>query len=166
MERQPFALLARVRKALRVLNAAIETACRGAGLTVQQQAFLLALAAHEEDLVPFAEIRAELGMDQPTASELLARLHAMGLIRRSRGRDRRATIVALSSKGEVRLHDSIRRTRKELMDADRSGDLDAWSDSLASYLDFYTRGAPRRNRRRAPAVPSVGRSASARGRRG
>jgi DNA-binding MarR family transcriptional regulator len=167
MERQPYALLARVRRALRVLNRAIESASRGSGLTVQQQAFLLALEAHAEDLVPLAEVRAELDMDQPTSSELLARLHTMGLVRRSRGRDRRATLVALSAKGKLRLQDSIGRTRNELMRAARRGDLDAWSDSLASYLDFYT-GASRRRRARgiAERTPTRGRATTEQRRRG
>lgn len=164
MERQPYALLARVRRAFRVLNAAIETACRSADLTVQQQAFLLVLAAHAEDLVPLADVRAELNMDQPTSSELLARLHAMGLVRRSRGRDRRSTLVALSAKGQTRLQDSIGRMRAELIEADRRGDLDAWSDSLDAYLKFYT-GRSRSPRRRRSSGSAAGRTAATRQRR-
>lgn len=76
------ALLARVRHSLHVLNGVIETGARAAGLTVQQQGFLLSLAARGGAHVPLADLRADLGMDQATTSELLQRLGRRGLVTR------------------------------------------------------------------------------------
>jgi DNA-binding MarR family transcriptional regulator len=63
------ALLARVRHSLRALNGVIERGATSAGLTVQQQAFLLSMAARGGSRVPLADLRSDLGMDQATTSE-------------------------------------------------------------------------------------------------
>jgi DNA-binding MarR family transcriptional regulator len=134
----PFVLLAAVRRALRALNAAIDSGARSAGLTLQQQAFLLAVAARGGRKVGLGDVRAELGMDQATASELLARLVRLGLVRRAKADDRRAVDVSFTPKGRQRFARSLDRIRVAIQDADRAGELRALRDSLAAYLDHYT----------------------------
>ena len=80
-----YALLADVRHSLRALNGVIEAGAKAAGLTVQQQGFLLSLAARGGTHVPLADLRADLGMDQATTSELLGRLGRRGWSRAERG---------------------------------------------------------------------------------
>lgn len=138
-EQAPLALLADVRRSLRVLNGAIEAGAKLAGLTVQQQAFLLAVAARGGRKVPLSEVRGELDMDQATASELLARLIRLGLLTRAAAKDRRAVDVSLSAKGRQRFTRSLERIRDSLQVADRAGDLRALRESLSAYLDHYTR---------------------------
>lgn len=138
-EQAPLALLAAVRRSLRVLNRAIEYGADRAGLTLQQQAFLLAAAARGGRKVPLSQVRAELDMDQATASELLARLIRLGLVTRSTAADRRAVDVSLSPKGRQRFARSLDRIRDALQVAERAGDLRALRESLAAYLDHYTR---------------------------
>lgn len=162
---KPFALLSRVRRSLRVLNAAIESACRDAGLTMQQQAFLLALAAYPSGRVPLADVRMELLMDQATASELLARLRQLGLVRRAAAADRRALEIMLTAAGRGRLAESIEHARREIQRSNSRGELGALRDSLAAYLDYYTRGTrpPSGARPKAPrrsAGRGLGRAAS------
>lgn len=139
----PYALLARVRRALRILDAAIERGSEAAGLTVQQQAFLLALAARGGRRVPLALIRAELDMDQATASELLARLVGLELVERIGATDRRALELSLTRKGRQRFLRSVEKIRHEIQAADRAGDLRALRVSIAAYLDHYTVVTPR-----------------------
>lgn len=148
--REPYALLAQVRRALRVWNAAIEDGCRHAGLTVQQQAFLLALAAHKNDEVLHADVRIELQMDQATASELAARLVKRRLVSRRRASDPRAWSLRLTPAGRARLLRSIEATRHEIQHADARGELAALRESIDAYLDYYTarrRSAARGGRR-------------------
>ena len=137
-EQAPLTLLAAVRRSLRVLNGAIDDGAKRAGLTLQQQAFLLATAARGGRKVPLSEVRAELDMDQATASELLARLIRLGLLTRATAADRRAVDISLTTKGRQRFSRSIERIRDELQVADRAGDLRALRESLSAYLDHYT----------------------------
>lgn len=137
-EQAPLTLLAAVRRSLRVLNGAIDDGAKRAGLTLQQQAFLLATAARDGRKVPLSEVRAELDMDQATASELLARLIRLGLVTRATASDRRAVDISLTAKGRQRFARSIDRIRDELQVADRAGDLRALRESLSAYLDHYT----------------------------
>lgn len=137
-EQAPLTLLAAVRRSLRVLNGAIDDGAKRAGLTLQQQAFLLATAARGGRKVPLSEVRAELDMDQATASELLARLIRLGLVTRATASDRRAVDISLTAKGRQRFARSIDRIRDELQVADRAGDLRALRESLSAYLDHYT----------------------------
>lgn len=140
----PYALLARVRRSLRGLNAAIEAGATAAGLTVQQQAFLLAIAAHGGARVPLGTIRGELVMDQATASELLARLVALRLVERGEASDRRALEISFTPKGRQRFLSSVEHIREAIQEADRAGHLRALRQSLTAYLDHYTRARARR----------------------
>lgn len=135
-----YELLARVRRSLRALNAAIDSGSRSARLTLQQQAFLLALAADGGRKVALGEIRREMGMDQATASELLRRLVALGLVARAPARDRRALDVSMTPKGRQRFERSLDGIRDAVQKADRAGELRALRDNIAAYLDHYTRG--------------------------
>jgi DNA-binding MarR family transcriptional regulator len=136
-------LLARVRIAIRALNRALEAGSRGAGLTVQQQGFLLAVSARGGRDVPLAEIRAEMGMDQATASDLLARLARRGLMKRARGNDRRSIRLTITPEGRSALERSVREVRGALRTADRTGELDALANSMSAYLRYYGIGRRR-----------------------
>ena len=138
-EQAPLTLLAAVRRSLRTLNSAIEDGARRSGLTLQQQAFLLATAARGGRKVPLSEVRGELDMDQATASELLARLIRLGLVIRSEAADRRAVDISLSAKGRQRFARSLDGISDALQVAERAGELRALRESLAAYLDHYTR---------------------------
>jgi DNA-binding MarR family transcriptional regulator len=123
---------------MRALNSAIETGCRAAGLTMQQQAFLLSLAARGGHRVPLADVRTDIQMDQATMSALLARLRRRGLVRVAAGRDRRAIDVTLTPTGRARYQRSLTGIRHEIRAADALGELDGLRRNLRAYLDFYT----------------------------
>lgn len=147
MGRSDFVLLARMRVSIRALNRAIEEGSAAADLTVQQQAFLLALSARGGRGVPLADIRAELAMDQATASDLLARLVRRGLVLRVAGADRRSADLTLTQDGRRILDRSVRDIRRVLGKADRAGELDALATNMDAYLRYY--GIRRRRTRRA-----------------
>ena len=66
-------LLARFRHSVRALNTAIERGAAASGLTVQQQAFLLSLAARDRDGVQLADVRAALELDSVTPADTASR---------------------------------------------------------------------------------------------
>ena len=138
MASRDYALLARVRHSLRALNGVIEAGAKAAGLTVQQQAFLLSLAAHGGMHVPLADLRVDLGMDQATTSELLGRLGRRALVTRRTGIDRRAIDVSLTRSGRSALTRSVTAIGREMKLANARGDLDALQRSLRAYLAFHT----------------------------
>lgn len=142
--RSDFVLLAQVRQSIRALNRAIEAGSAAADLTVQQQAFLLALSARGGKDVALAEIRAEIGMDQATASELLARVGRRGLVQRAPGADRRSIRLTLTAQGRRAFARSVRGVRAALHAAERAGELDALEHSMDSYLKYYGIGTRRR----------------------
>jgi DNA-binding MarR family transcriptional regulator len=133
-----YALLADVRHSLRALNGVIEAGAKAAGLTVQQQGFLLSLAARGGTHVPLADLRADLGMDQATTSELLGRLGRRGLVTRGTRIDRRAVDVALTQSGRSALTRSVRAIGREMKLARTRGDLDALQRNLRAYVAFHT----------------------------
>lgn len=145
MGRSDFVLLARMRVSIRALNRAIEEGSAAAELTVQQQAFLLALSARGGRAVPLADIRTELGMDQATASDLLARLVRRRLVLRVVGTDRRSADLTLTRDGRRTLDRSVREIRGALRRADHSGELDSLATNMDAYLRYY--GIRRRARR-------------------
>ncbi len=147
----PVSLLARVRHSFRLLNRAIAEGSRRAGLTVQQQGFLLAVAARGGRQVPLSEVRAELLMDQATASELLRKLAERGLVRRGPGEDRRELRVTLTPEGKATFKRSMSEIGAALRRADGRGDLRSLRPALREYLRFYGVGAARGTARRASA---------------
>ena len=138
MESTDYTVLAGVRHSLRTLNGVIEAGTKAAGLTVQQQAFLLSLAARGGIHVPLADLRADLGMDQATTSELLGRLWRRALVTRRAGVDRRAVDVSLTRSGRSALTRSVRAIGREMKLAKARGDLDALQRSLRTYVAFHT----------------------------
>ena len=152
-----YTVLAGVRHSLRTLNGVIDAGTKAAELTVQQQAFLLSLAAHGGMHVPLADLRADLGMDQATTSELLGRLGRRALVTRRTGVDRRAVDVSLTRSGRSALRRSVRAIGREMKLAKARGDLDALQRSLRAYLAFHTQRPSSRatardsSSRRAPA---------------
>lgn len=144
----PTALLARVRHSFRLLNRAIAEGSRRAGLTVQQQGFLLAVAARAGRNVPLSDVRGELLMDQATASELLRKLAERGLVRRAPGEDRRELRVSLTPEGKAVFKTSIGEIGSALRRADERGDLRNLRPSLREYLGFYGVGTARGTARR------------------
>lgn len=132
-------LLASFRHSLRVLDQAIDNGAKEAGLTVQQQALLLSLMSRGGRAVPLADLRADLTMDQATTSDLLARLIRRRLVRRQRGRDRRAVDVSITPAGRAKFQRSVQAIGGEIRRAKSRGDLDALQRNLRAYLAFYTR---------------------------
>lgn len=133
------ALLAGFRHSLRVLDQAIDTGAKDAGLTVQQQAFVLSLMARGAHDVPLSDLRADLTMDQATTSDLLARLIRRRLVNRRSGSDRRALNVSITPSGRARFQRSVRAIGREIRRAKKRGDLDALQRNLDAYLAFYAR---------------------------
>lgn len=105
---------------------------------MQQQALLLSVAARGGKRVALAEVRSDLGMDQATMSEMLARMGRRGLIARSTGDDRRALDVSLTRAGRALYQRSVRFIGREMRAANARGELDALRRSLRAYLAFYT----------------------------
>jgi DNA-binding MarR family transcriptional regulator len=132
-----YLVLARFRRSLRAVNNAIGRGAAAAGLTFQQQAFLLALAAYGGRAVPLADVREELEMDQPSASALLARLVDMRMVTRSEGRDRRAADVTFTPAGSRAFRESVKKIRDEVRRAEHRAELWALQEDLRAYLTFY-----------------------------
>jgi DNA-binding MarR family transcriptional regulator len=132
-----FTLLARMRVSIRAVNRAIEQGSASAELTVQQQAFLLALSARGGRKVPLAQIREELGMDQATASDLLARLVRRVYVVRAPGADRRSADLSITTKGRGVLARSVKEIRRAMHAADRAGELDTLATNMDAYLRSY-----------------------------
>jgi len=138
-----YRLLARVRRSLRALNSAISRGAEWAGLTIQQQAFLLAVVAYGGRAVPLADIREELEMDQATASALLRRLVQERLVTRVRARDRRAADISLTPTGARIFRQSLEGIQHELQRAEHRGELNALRADLETYLRTYLHGDAR-----------------------
>lgn len=155
-------MLARVRRALRALNAAIGRGAEEAELTLQQQAFLLAVVGYGGTDVPLADVREELEMDQATTSELLRRLVRARLVARGAAPDRRAVRVSLTGRGWTVFRTSVVAIRDEVRRADHRGELGALSTELQRYLGFYLEGKARRPRR-ATRITSLGVKRGSRG---
>jgi DNA-binding MarR family transcriptional regulator len=139
-ERPDYLLLARVRRSLRALNAAIARGAATEGLTLQEQAFLLGLAAYGGAEIPLADLREELEMDQASASILLRRLVRKRMVVRVPANDRRAAEVSLTAKGWDTFRRSVGAVRGEIRRADHRGELVALGTELGTYLAFYLRG--------------------------
>jgi DNA-binding MarR family transcriptional regulator len=161
-QRPGYLLLARVRRSLRALNSSISRGAAAAGLTLQEQAFLLGLAAYGGAEMPLADLRVELEMDQASASVLLRRLTRKRMVVRVVAADRRAAQVSLTSKGWAAFRGSIGTIRGEIRRSDHRGELNALGGELGTYLEFYLRGDRTRRSKLAREVnPRRGTSAAA-----
>ena len=145
-ERSDYLLLARVRRSLRALNGAIARGAAAEGITLQEQAFLLGLAAYGGVEKPLADLREELEMDQASASLLLRRLVRKRMVVRIAAKDRRAAEVSLTAKGWATFRRSVGAIRGEIRRADHRGELDALGSELGTYLRFYLPGDRTRRR--------------------
>lgn len=145
-ERPDYLLLARVRRSLRALNGAIARGAAIEGLTLQEQAFLLGLAAYGGAEIPLADVREELEMDQASASVLIRRLVLKKMVVRVRADDRRAAEVSLTPKGWATFRRSVGAIRGEIRHAEHRGELAALNKELTTYLGYYLRagGSSRR----------------------
>jgi DNA-binding MarR family transcriptional regulator len=139
-ERPDYLLLARVRRSLRALNGAIARGAAAVGITLQEQAFLLGLAAYGGAEIPLADLREELEMDQASASILLRRLVRKRMVVRIAAKDRRAAQVSLTVKGWATFRRSLGAIRGEIRHAEHRGELSALDSELGTYLGFYLRG--------------------------
>ncbi|HKY51149.1 MAG TPA: MarR family transcriptional regulator [Candidatus Limnocylindria bacterium] len=138
-ERTDYLLLARVRRSLRALNGAIARGAAAEGVTLQEQAFLLGLAAYGGAQIPLADLREELEMDQASASILLRRLVRKRMVVRVRSSDRRAAQVSLTTRGWSTFRRSLEAIRSEIRRAEHRGELAALAAELPAYLRFYLR---------------------------
>lgn len=145
-ERPDYLLLARVRRSLRALNGAIARGAATEGVTLQEQAFLLGLAAYGGAEIPLADVREELEMDQASASVLLRRLVRKRMVVRVTADDRRAAEVSLTPKGWATFRRSVAAIRGQIRRADHRGELDALGPELGTYLEFYLRSGRARRR--------------------
>lgn len=139
-ERPDYLLLARVRRSLRALNSAIARGAAAEGLTLQEQAFLLGLAAYGGAEIPLADLREELEMDQASASVLLRRLARKKMVVRVVADDRRAAEVSLTAKGWATFRRSVGAIRGEIRRSEHRGELSALGSELGTYMGFYLRG--------------------------
>jgi DNA-binding MarR family transcriptional regulator len=145
-ERPDYQLLARVRRSLRALNGAIARGAAAQGLTLQEQAFLLGLAAYGGAEIPLADLREELEMDQASASVLLSRLARKRMVVRVAAHDRRAAEVSLTAKGWTTFRRSLSTIRSEIRRSEHRGELTALGSELSTYMGFYLRGDRTRRR--------------------
>lgn len=139
-EHPDYLLLARVRRSLRALNSAIARGAAAEGLTLQEQAFLLGLAAYGGAEIPLADLREELEMDQASASVLLRRLVRKKMVVRVVASDRRAAKVSLTAKGWATFRRSVGTIRGEIRRSEHRGELSALGSELGTYMGFYLRG--------------------------
>ena len=145
-ERPDYLLLARVRRSLRALNSAIARGAAASGLTLQEQAFLLGLAAYGGAEIPLADLREELEMDQASASVLLRRLARKRMVVRVVASDRRAAEVSLTVKGWATFRRSVGAIRGEIRRSEHRGELNALGTELGTYMGFYLRGGRTRRK--------------------
>lgn len=122
--------LARFRHALRRFVAFSETAARGEGLTPAQHQLLLAIRGHDDPAPSISDIAEVLQVKLHSATELVGRAAANGLVVRSRDpADARRTTLGLTPDGDRRLaalslvhRDELRRFRDEMNDVLRELD--------------------------------------------
>ncbi len=116
--------LARFRHALRRFEAFSEAAARGAGLTPAQHQLLLAVKGHSDHNPSTTDIAEMLQVRLHSATELVGRAEANGLVERVRDpNDGRRAILRLTDDGDDRLaalslahRDELRRFRHEMND--------------------------------------------------
>jgi DNA-binding MarR family transcriptional regulator len=116
--------LAAFRRELRRFLAFSEQEAKGAGLTPSHHQLLLAIRGHEGDAPSITDIASSLQIKLHSATELVDRAEAKGLVTRSHDPDdARRTVLALTDDGAARLADlsaahrtEIRRFRRQMDD--------------------------------------------------
>lgn len=122
--------LARFRHALRRFEAFSASAARATGLGPAQHQLLLAVRGHPEPTPSIGDVADMLEIKQHSATELVARAEANGLLERTPDPgDRRRISVSLSEEGRRQLaalsvvhRDELRRFRREMNDVLRELD--------------------------------------------
>lgn len=108
--------LASFRLALRKFLAFSETALGSAGVTSQQYQAILAIAASEDRTLSMKALAAELLLKPNGAVQLIDRLEALGMVRRTTSdADRRSVVLSLTSTGRALLRRFARLHRAELL---------------------------------------------------
>jgi len=93
--------LAAFRFALRQFLSFSESAAASAGVTTQQYQALLALKAAETETLTVKELAQELLLAQNGAVQLVDRLEALGLVKRTSSEiDRRSVLISMTSPGD------------------------------------------------------------------
>jgi DNA-binding MarR family transcriptional regulator len=108
--------VARFRAALREFERHTEAAAKASGLTPQRYELLLAVEAiaSRGTAVTVSDVVGELGVPQSTASDLIARAIAAGLVGRvQRPEDRRSWSLEVTADGRRRLGEAIRRLEQQ-----------------------------------------------------
>lgn len=109
------------RSALRRFLARTEEVAGTAGLTSQRYDLLLAIRTGEGGTSTISDLTQRLSMRQPTATELVKRAEAAGLIERSVSKDdHRVFVLGLTARGERHLAEAflaLRDDRRQLADA-------------------------------------------------
>ncbi|HQT38933.1 MAG TPA: helix-turn-helix domain-containing protein [Acidocella sp.] len=111
--------LAAIRAALRRFTHFSENAAKSAGVTPQQHQALLAIRASDSGLISIGELAEFLLVQPHSASELVDRLGALGLVDRMQDpKDRRSTKLCLTPAADTTLlslsvahRDELRRIR-------------------------------------------------------
>jgi DNA-binding MarR family transcriptional regulator len=119
---EDYKTLAAFRYALRQFSNFSESAARTAGLTLQQHQALLAIRASDDQTMSIGDLAAFLFIQPHSASELVNRLEAAGLVSRTpHPLDRRATTLQLTDAAAEALaalslthRDELRRLRPML----------------------------------------------------
>ena len=122
--------LARFRHALRRFEAGSREAAAAAGLSPAQHQLLLSIRGHPAPPPSISDLADHLDLRLHSATELVARAEANGLVARTADpADRRRSLIALTTAGEEILaaltlthRDELRRARLELRDVLRELD--------------------------------------------
>lgn len=110
--------LAELRYQIRCFLSFSEQAARAAGLEPRQHQLMLSLKGLPRDARPtIGELAERLQIQHHSAVELVNRLAAAGVIRRTRGEDRREVLLELTPKGEKVLRELSLHHRQELRSA-------------------------------------------------
>ncbi|MBT2187169.1 MarR family transcriptional regulator [Sphingobium sp. H33] len=110
-----YAILADFRHTLRLFMAFSESRAAAAGLTAQQHQALLAIRAARPGAATIGYVAERLILKPHSASGLIHRLEALGLLmRRSSVDDRRQSLLELTAKAEMILADLSATHREEL----------------------------------------------------
>lgn len=109
-------------RGLRILCSRFESAANRElstlGLTAAQAQLLIILNNSEDTLMPQKRLEAELGASQASATGIISRLAAKGLVEQTRdGLDRRARLITITEKGIdccKEASDALEKARREV----------------------------------------------------
>ena len=112
---EDYQVLANFRFALRHFAAFSEAQAAAAGLTAQQHQALLAIRGAGSGEVTIGQVAARLALKPHTASELIERMAAAGLVARVKSpADRRRSVLTVTERGSTLLEKLSATHRQEL----------------------------------------------------